>query len=328
MAADRSGATRVLVAGDANPDLILTGDVMPRFGQAEQLLDGATLTIGGSASITAHAFARLGRPVSLVAALGTDAFGDGMCRDLAAAGVDLGPVLRRRDAPTGLTVVLAQPHDRAILTMPGAIPTLTAAEIVAAVTATELTGLRHLHVSSLYLQPGIVTDLPELLADVRSRGVSTSLDTNDDPSGTWRGVDALLPHLDVLLPNRSEVIALAGVSDPRQAAGELAARGPIVVVKDGACGAYAATPSGQLLEQAAQVCTPIDTTGAGDTFGAAFVDAWLAGRPLETCLRRATAAGAFAVAALGGTSGQPTARQLDEAAESAATTTPGRNHDH
>ena len=72
MPVDRPDRSRVLVVGDANPDLVLTGDVVPRFGQVEQLLDSATLTIGGSAGITAHALARLGRPVSLVAAVGTD----------------------------------------------------------------------------------------------------------------------------------------------------------------------------------------------------------------------------------------------------------------
>jgi ribokinase len=48
----------VLVVGDANPDLILRGDVRPRFGQAEQLLTAADLVLGGSASITAAGCAR------------------------------------------------------------------------------------------------------------------------------------------------------------------------------------------------------------------------------------------------------------------------------
>ena len=79
----RRRAAQVLVVGDANPDLVLRGDVVPRFGQAEQLLDDASLVIGGSAAITAHGLARLGRPVSLLAAVGDDA-------------------LRRVPAPAGL----------------------------------------------------------------------------------------------------------------------------------------------------------------------------------------------------------------------------------
>src|SRR5215470_9171173 len=116
----------VLVVGDANPDLVLRGDVVPRFGQAEQLLAGADLLIGGSAAITAHGFARLGRPTALVAAVGSDALARPVLDGLAAAGVRLDHIVVRTDQPTGLTVVLSRSADRAILTHPGAIPTLTA----------------------------------------------------------------------------------------------------------------------------------------------------------------------------------------------------------
>jgi len=60
----------VLVVGDANPDLLLRGDVRPRFGQAEQLLTGADLVLGGSAAITAAGCARLGLRTALFAAVG------------------------------------------------------------------------------------------------------------------------------------------------------------------------------------------------------------------------------------------------------------------
>ena len=41
----------LLVAGEINPDLIVTGDVIPAFGQAEKLVDSAKLTIGSSSAI-------------------------------------------------------------------------------------------------------------------------------------------------------------------------------------------------------------------------------------------------------------------------------------
>ncbi len=310
MSADGPEAALVLVVGDANPDLVLTGDVVPRFGQAEQLLTEALLTIGGSAAITAHALARLGRPVQLAAAVGADRFGDQMCADLATAGVGVDRLLRRDGAPTGLTVVLAGPDDRAILTLPGAIPTLTAEEVAGAVSAARGAGLRHVHVSSLFLQPQLVAELPGLLAEIRRGGATTSLDTNDDPDGRWAGVQPLLPHLDVLLPNRREAVALAGAPDAHRAAAELAAQGPLVVVKDGSAGAFATTPDGEVTEVAAEPVASVDTTGAGDTFDAAFLDAWLDRVPLSDSLRRAVRAGALAVTARGGTTAQPTRDQL------------------
>lgn len=305
-------AVRVLVVGDANPDLILRGDVVPRFGQAEQLLDDAALVIGGSAAITAHAFARLGRPVSLVAAVGKDTFGARICQDLALAGVTVDAVAHRIDQQTGLTVVLSRTDDRAILTLPGAIPTLTATEVQAAIAATLAVGLRHVHVSSLFLHPSLARELPSLLADVRASGVTTSLDTNDDPSGGWHGVDVLLPHIDVLLPNRGEAIALSGIGgdDIARAAARLAASGPLVVVKDGTSGATAVRASGESVTVPAVPRVTVDTTGAGDTFDAAFLDSWLSELPLVECLNRAVLAGALAVSALGGTAGQPTSEDL------------------
>src|SRR3954447_10591710 len=173
-----SPTTRVLVVGDANPDLVLRGDVVPRFGQAEQLLDDASLVIGGSAAITAHGFARLGRPVGPVVGVGKDVFGAQLTADLETAGVDVSTLLQRADVSTGLTVVLSRGDDRAILTRPGAIPTLTAAEVGAA--AGSVTGLGHVHVSSFFLQPDLAADLPGLLGSLRARGVTTSLDTNAD----------------------------------------------------------------------------------------------------------------------------------------------------
>jgi ribokinase len=304
----------VLVVGDANPDLVLRGDVVPRFGQAEQLLDDAALLIGGSAAITAHGFARLGRPVSLLAAVGSDGMAAPMLAELAAAGVRLGVLERAREA-TGLTVVLSRAADRAILTRPGAIPTLTGVEVRQAAAAIE--DLRHVHVASLFLQPSLAAELPAVLADLRFRGVTVSLDTNDDPGRAWHGVAELLPYVDVLLPNESEATALAcavtgrAPDGPAAAALALAGHGVLVVVKQGPAGALAATEDGAVRTVSAVPCDPVDTTGAGDTFDAAFLDSWLAGRPLGECLRRAVVAGAAAVGAVGGTAGQPSARELD-----------------
>jgi ribokinase len=305
MDAQPAPPSRVVVVGDANPDLLLRGDVVPTFGQREQLLDAADLVIGGSAAIVAHAFARLGRPVGLLAAIGADALGAGQRDELAAAGVDTGSLLVRADVATGVTVVFSHGEDRAILTYPGAIPTLTRDEVEAALRAAAPC---HVHIAALYLQPTLLAELPAVLPAARAAGCTVSLDTNDDPAGTWRGMADLLPHVDVLLPNRTEVLALAGGrhDDPRLAAAALAAFGPLVVVKDGAAGAFAVAADGTTASVPGLEVAVVDSTGAGDTFDAAFLDAWLDAVPVEDCLARAVQAGAHAVGAVGGTAGQPT----------------------
>ena len=301
-----AAAARVLVVGDANPDLVLRGDVVPRFGQAEQLLDDASLLVGGSASITAHGLARLGRPVSLVAAVGDDQFGAFLTGRLAEAGVDVGHVAVRPDLPTGLTVVLSRGDDRAMLTLTGALDSLTEADLARRARGPAgPAGCDTCTWVRCSCCPRWAALLPAFLARARTRGLTTSLDTNDDPTGRWEGVDALLPHLDVLLPNRAEAVALGHDPDPRRAAAALARRGPLTVVKDGAAGAFAVAPDGTVTEVAGRAVRAVDTTGAGDTFDAAFLDAWLDAVPLAEALTRAADAGAHSVGFVGGTAGQP-----------------------
>jgi sugar/nucleoside kinase (ribokinase family) len=304
--------TGVLVAGDANLDLVLRGDVVPRFGQAEQLLDGADLVLGSSAGICAAGLARLGVDTALVARVGADVFGARTRELLADAGVDTSAVAVTEE-PTGVSVILSAPDDRAILTLTGALASLTGEDVRAAL---ESTGATHLHVASFFLVPQLARELPEVLGRARERGVTTSLDTNWDPAERWHGVAECLPHLDVLLPNAQEAVALARSlgEDPADAVAAsvaLARRGPLVVVKDGAEGGFAARPDGTVVRAAGLVLDVVDTTGAGDSFDAGFLAAWLAGRPLEEAVRWAAVAGSLSTRAAGGTGGQATRAEVE-----------------
>lgn len=307
----------VLVLGDANPDLVLRGDVVPRFGQAEQLLSAADLVIGGSGGIMSRGLARLGRSVRLAATVGADALGDVVLGLLEAAGVDLTAVIRTA-TPSGATVVLSDGRDRAVLTYPGAIPELTGKLARLALDDAVADGARHVHVTSFFLPPGLADELPALLEHARSHGLSTSLDTNFDPADQWAGVAPLLAHLDLLLPNRVEVVALAAAVLGRTyeaveapaAAAALAALGPVVVVKDGAHGAFRSDLDGSVHREPVMPVDAVDTTGAGDSFDAGYLDAFLAGLDPAACLRRAGTAGALSTSSLGGTAAQPTSDQL------------------
>ena len=306
----------VLVLGDVNPDLVLRGDVVPRFGQAEQLLESADLVLGGSAAITAHALARLGRSTRLAGAVGQDVFGRAVLDLLRDGGVDSSAVIVSKQLRTGLTVVLSGTEDRAILTHLGAISGLSAEQARQGLVAAADDGARHLHISSFFLLGDLATALPDLLATAKSLGMTTSLDTNDDPSGRWNGLAGLLPWLDQLLPNRAETLALATRLTGRQhgdveaAAAAIAGCGPVVVVKNGAAGALLVDPVGSVLCEPGTPLTAVDTTGAGDTFVAAYLDSVIRGLERRECLRRAALAGALSTQAVGGTAGQPTLEQL------------------
>ncbi len=309
----------VLVVGDLNPDLVLRGDVVPRFGQAEQLLDAADLVPAGSAGIVAAGTARLGLRTALVAHVGRDLFGDLVVGALAARGVDTSTVRVEDDVPTGLSVILSAPGDRAILTRLGALPLLDPD----AVGDDLLARARHVHVASWFLLPGLAARGAALLARARAAGCTTSLDTNWDPAGRWGGVADALPHVDVLLPNGTELVALAaalpggtdggrdgGTDDLGAAAAVLRAAGPLVAVKAGAAGALGWDAAGRHAAPGL-VMDVVDTTGAGDSFDAGFLAAWLDGRPFAECLRWAAVAGSLSTRAAGGTSAQATRAEVE-----------------
>ena len=292
----------LLVLGDANPDLVLTGDVEPAFGQAERLVGGALLTVGGSGAIMACGAARLGLRVGFCGVVGDDPSGRFMHDELERRGVDLAGLVVEPGRPTGVTVVLARPNDRAILTHAGTIGDLRAELVDPAL----LERAPHVHVSSAFLQRRLAPDLPALFERVRARGATTSVDPNWDPSERWDGgIRELLTRTDVFLPNGTEATRIAGVAGLDEALLALAEFAGLVVAKAGADGAVA-SEGGRLVRAAAPEVDALDTTGAGDAFDAGFLASWLAGDPLERSLALANACGALSTRAIGGVDAQPT----------------------
>ena len=128
-------------------------------------------------------------------------------------------------------------------------------------------------------------------------------------AGQPRGAQDAEPRWTSSLPNALEARHLTGQDDLEQAARQLAALGPLVVVKDGAAGALACQAD-QLWYAPALPITPVDTTGAGDCFSAGFVKARLMGRSVAECLRWANIVGGLSTLGLGGTSQRVTAEEV------------------
>jgi sugar/nucleoside kinase (ribokinase family) len=301
----------LLVLGDCNPDLVLTGAVEPEFSQVERLVENAELTIGGSAGIMACGAARLGLRTALVGVVGDDVFGRFMLGALAERGVDTRGVVVDPAARTGLTVILSRPGDRAILTFPGTISALRADHVDG-----DLLGrARHVHVASFFLQTALAPGLPKLFESAHAASARTSIDPNWDPDQRWDGgLAELLGKTDVFLPNATEAMRIADIADTQKAACALAAKGPLVAVKRGAQGALAARASGELVEIEAPADTrPVDTIGAGDSFDAGFLAALLNGWSTRWALALGSACGSLSTRATGGTPAQPTLAEAERA---------------
>lgn len=292
----------LLVVGDCNPDLVLSGpDLRPRFGQGESWVEQAELVVGGTSSITACGAARLGLRTAMATVVGDDLFGRFMLEALAARGVDTSAVVVSPQTPTGLSTVLVEPGDRATLTCPGTMGGLTSAMVADDL----LARCRHVHTGGWFLQ-GSPAALGDILGRARAAGATTSLDPGADPDEVWDGgLRELLPGLDLLLPNAVEARALAGAPGVEAAAETLAAAGPAVVVKLGGEGVLAFA-GGEVVRAPALAVDVVDTIGAGDSTNAGWLAAWLRGWPLDRAARFAAVCGSLSTRARGGTAAQPT----------------------
>jgi sugar/nucleoside kinase (ribokinase family) len=289
----------VLVAGEINPDLILSGDIEPAFGQVEKLVDSAALVVGSSSAIFACGAARLGLKVAFIGKCGDDLMGRFMLEQMQIRGVNTDTVIIVPGQSTGLSVILSRGADRAILTYPGLMSALKAEEV----SDNLLAKARHLHVASYFLQTALQPGLPRLFERAHALGLTTSLDTNYDPSENWAGFDALLAVTNIFLPNEAEACSLSGADSVAEAAVRLSGKVDTLVVKLGAQGAL-----GMNHHQSARVASipikVVDTVGAGDSFDAGFIYAYLQGWSLERSLRAAAVCGALSTRAAGGTQAQ------------------------
>jgi len=307
----RPATTPVVIIGELNVDLIMSGCSRWPALDAEVNVDGCTMTLGSSSAICAVGLARLGRPVSFVGLAGQDPWGDYCVGVLQDAGVDVRDVARDRAVRTGVTVSLTSPAGRGLVTYPGATAALTPSRLPDHLFA----GRRHLHVSSFFLQCGMRSSWRSIVERVRFAGWTVSLDSGCDPDGAWcDDVRELVGLVDVFLPNDVELAGVTGCYDPVRALASLDNGHTRTIVKLGAAGCMTLM-DGRPLLVAPPPANAVDTTGAGDSFNAGFLHAWLDHRPLDECLRSAVACGALSTRAPGGTTAQPAAEELAHSLE-------------
>jgi sugar/nucleoside kinase (ribokinase family) len=288
----------VCVVGELNLDLILYGLPKDLVLDWEHLASNMAFTLGSSSAIFAHNLHALGTQVGFISRIGADPLGAMAAERLAAIGVDTSRMKRGTSkTSTGLTVVLPYPQQRYMLTYPGTMFEMQYSDI----DMDYVRSARHLHLSSFFLHRALRPRILNLFQQAKEAGLTTSLDTNDDPENQWaQDLLEVLKYVDVFLPNDREAKKIAGTQDLSRALNLLAGLSKVVVVKRGSGSAICRRGDEQwsLAPPSVQM---VDDVGAGDTFDAGFIHTYLLGAKLEDCLAFANIVAAYSVTREGGT---------------------------
>ncbi|MEU9153010.1 ribokinase [Streptomyces sp. NPDC048417] len=285
--------THIAVLGSTNMDLVAYVEKAPQLGETVTGREFRTIP-GGKGANQAIAAARAGATVSMIGAVGHDAYGTRMRETLEHSGVDTDS-LRTIEGPSGTAhIVVDDEGGNAIVVIPGANGTVDhLAPGDEGVIASADTLLLQLEIP-----------LPAVVAGAqaaRRHGIRTIL----TPSPTRPLPSELLHNIDLLVPNEREAAVLTDRADPRDAAAALLGLVPQVVVTLGAAGCLYLTRDAAPLVIPAPRVTAVDSTGAGDTFVGALAVALAEEKPIREALSWAAAAAALAVQREGASTSMP-----------------------
>ena len=284
----------IVVVGSVNRDLVARVEHHPAPGETV-LGSGHENMPGGKGANQAVAAARLGSDVGFVGRVGSDDAGTALVAEFARDGVDTDHLVVDEDVPSGLaSITVDDAGENSIVVSPGANGRVGAGDVAGAAAV-----LMAATVTLLQLE------VPLDAVTAAAEAATGIVILNAAPAATLP--DDLLRATDVLVVNRVELEALTGSDDP------VSARRlpvPVTVVTLGPDGARVVRADSDASYPSPQV-TPVDTTGAGDTFCGALASGLDKGLSLDASVRRAVVAGSLAVTAIGARSGMPTNAELE-----------------
>jgi sugar/nucleoside kinase (ribokinase family) len=288
----------VIVVGELNVDLILNQiESFPEMGK-EKLAEKMDLVLGSSSAIFASNLSSLGANVSYIGKVGKDIFGNLVMQSLKDKNVNTDLIIVDEKLKTGATIVLNYNEDRAMVTHAGAMEHLTITDIK----KEDLQKAKHMHVSSVFLQPKVKENIVEIFKLAKESGLTTSLDTQWDPAEKWElDLKKLLPLVDVFIPNEEEIKHLTGKQNVKDAIDSIKEFANTIVVKMGSKGSVSFS-NNKLTEVPAFLNNNVvDAIGAGDSFDAGFVFQFVKGKDIAECQTFGNLIGAINTTASGGT---------------------------
>ncbi len=287
------------------PQAVAIGECMLELSRAEGLL--WSMGYGGDSLNVATYMARLGGDIAYLTALGKDQFSADMKAQWAADGIDTSLVLSHQDRVPGLYAIETDPRGERSFTywrgQSAARDMFNCAGLDAAFDAAEKAKLLYLSGITLSLYGAEEqARLVGLAKAVRSQGGDVAFDTNYRPKG-WASAEqaraaiaAIAPHVSIALPTFEDDAALFGDTSPAMTVDRWAALGASrIALKLGGSGALVSDGGPKLTIASTLDPSPVDTTGAGDSFNGAFLAAFLRCATTQAC---ATAGNILAAAVI------------------------------
>ncbi|WBB61153.1 ribokinase [Streptomyces sp. WMMC500] len=292
----------IAVFGSVNMDLVAFAATAPLRGETVSGREFRTVP-GGKGANQAVAAARAGGAVTMIGAVGSDAFGGELRAALDGAGVDTAGLRTAPGASGTAHIVVDDDGGNSIVVVPGANGTVTG---LAAGDEERIAAAGTLLLQLELPMAGVVA----AAESARGRGVRTVL----TPAPARELPGRLLAGTDLLVPNEHEAAALTGRSDPHEAAAALLERVPEVVITLGGAGSLYAARDRDPVTVPALPVRAVDTTAAGDTYVGALCVAYAEGRPMPAAMAWAAAAAALAVQRPGASSSMPARAEIDRLA--------------
>ena len=286
---------------------------LPKCGSL-QFIDTIAFSTGGNAANVGVALRKLGVKVGVIGRLGNDVWKNLIIQSLTRHGIDCPHVISGETPQTSATIVCVDAGgERSFIHTPGASRDLRREDLLSQLKY--ISKAKLLMVGYLGLLPQMESHLPEIFQKVKNEtNVLIALDTAGIPRRNRRLAKAFLPYVDFFIPSLNEARSLTGYRSIRDILKFFRDSGApnVVGLKLGKKGCLVADRSNEYYVPGFRVKQVVDATGAGDSFYAGFLAAWLRGLDTYRAAEFANMVGACCVSAIGASTGIRTFSETEQ----------------